>query len=364
MPTSNVRFNRVQRDALEAVRRVASAPLDSIQLRQEVFARTSAALPSDMSALATTDPEFGIFAHGVTFDYPGEMLDRYYRHVYPMEAATRFIDLARGEICSSEAGPIERDYMRDGGVGAKLRVAFAEQGRIWGGWCIARRAGAESFTAEEQELAMRIAPIVAMGLRRAALLEAADTAGEDDAPEPTAPGVAVYDARGSLVLRDARAARYLCDLHDIGHQSDLPVPVAGALTQLRWRLRAPLAELDRRIDAGVRVRGASGRWYSVHASAAEATADAGQSVVVLTPLVGGERANVLAHLYGLTPREREVISLIARGESGKRIAALLGLSAHTVQAHIDNACAKMGVRGRRELVARLFVDSAAQRMAS
>ena len=115
-----------------------------------------------------------------------------------------------------------------------------------------------------------------------------------------------------------------------------------------------------------RVRGESGRWYTVHASAAESAdvRQAGHVVVVLTPLGGGERANVLAQLYGLTPREREIVGRVARGESGKQIAAALGLSAHTVQAHIDNACAKIGARGRREMVARLFIDSVTARMAS
>ena len=69
-----------------------------------------------------------------------------------------------------------------------------------------------------------------------------------------------------------------------------------------------------------------------------------------------ERGGILARLYGLSPRERDVLARVVRGESTKQIAAALGLSAYTVQDHVDSACIKVGVRGRRALVAKLFFD--------
>jgi DNA-binding CsgD family transcriptional regulator len=365
------RLTRVQRDAYEAVRRACAAPLDSVRLREEIATRTAAALPWDFAALGTCDPETGLMAHGVIWNYPGDLLNLYYRCVYPQEGAIGFFDLARsGRLASTESGPIEREMLVGSGVREKLRVAITDQGRLWGTWCFGRETGRAGFSAEEEGFARTLAPIIAHGLRRAALLEAAEEANraEDDVLS-TAPGVAVYDAQNRLIIRDARAARYMCDLDDARQQSEMPTPVSSALTQLTWRLRSVDAAPGSPApdDAmGVRMRGRSGRWYAVHASAAEgdSLACAGHRVVVLTPLGGGERASILARLYGLSPREREVVVRIARGDSGKQIAAALGLSAHTVQAHIDNACTKIGARGRRELVARLFVDAAAARMAS
>jgi DNA-binding CsgD family transcriptional regulator len=367
------RLTRTQRDAFDAVRRACLAPLDSIRLREEIVTRTAAALPWDFAALGTCDPETGLMAHGVIWNYPGDLLDLYYRYVYPQEGAIGFLDLARsGRLVSTQAGPIEREMLAGSGVTEKLRVAIADQGRIWGAWCLGRETSRAGFSDDEESFARALAPMIAHGLRRAALLEAAEEANRaDDDVVSTAPGVAVYDARNRLVMRDARAARYMCDLADARQRSEMPTPVASALTQLTWRLRATDGTTAGTTvgadDAmGVRMRGCSGRWYAVHASAAEHddARCAAQSVVVLTPLGGGERASILARLYGLSPREREVVVRIARGDSGKQIAAALGLSAHTVQAHIDNACAKIGVLGRRELVARLFVDAAAARMAS
>ncbi len=51
---------------------------------------------------------------------------------------------------------------------------------------------------------------------------------------------------------------------------------------------------------------------------------------------------------GLTPRELAVLRLLARGMSNKAIAAELGLSARTVNFHLDNLYSKLGVASRTE----------------
>jgi two-component system, NarL family, response regulator LiaR len=50
----------------------------------------------------------------------------------------------------------------------------------------------------------------------------------------------------------------------------------------------------------------------------------------------------------LTPREREVLELIARGFPNKRIASELGLSEKTVKAHVGHVLAKLGVDDRTQ----------------
>lgn len=51
----------------------------------------------------------------------------------------------------------------------------------------------------------------------------------------------------------------------------------------------------------------------------------------------------------LTPREEEVVKLIAEGHSSKEIAALLTISLKTVERHRANVLAKLGMRDRTEL---------------
>ena len=53
----------------------------------------------------------------------------------------------------------------------------------------------------------------------------------------------------------------------------------------------------------------------------------------------------------LTPREVEVLRMIADGESNKRIAWRLGISEHTVKFHVASILAKMDASTRAEAVA-------------
>jgi NarL family two-component system response regulator LiaR len=50
----------------------------------------------------------------------------------------------------------------------------------------------------------------------------------------------------------------------------------------------------------------------------------------------------------LTPREREVLELIGRGLSNKRIALELGVSEKTVKTHVGHVLAKLGVSDRTQ----------------
>lgn len=55
---------------------------------------------------------------------------------------------------------------------------------------------------------------------------------------------------------------------------------------------------------------------------------------------------------GLTPREQEVLALLAAGASNKVIARRLGLSFHTAKAHVAAVLHKLGAGSRADAVAR------------
>jgi DNA-binding NarL/FixJ family response regulator len=52
----------------------------------------------------------------------------------------------------------------------------------------------------------------------------------------------------------------------------------------------------------------------------------------------------------LTPREREVLSLLAEGLGNKAIAARLGISDHTAKFHVNAILGKLGAGGRAEAI--------------
>jgi len=70
---------------------------------------------------------------------------------------------------------------------------------------------------------------------------------------------------------------------------------------------------------------------------------------VLDAFRAGEPLGGDAELDNLTPREREVLQLIARGYRYKEIAARLNLSIKTVEAHVSSVLRKLQLSSRHEL---------------
>lgn len=65
-----------------------------------------------------------------------------------------------------------------------------------------------------------------------------------------------------------------------------------------------------------------------------------------------------ARRVGLSPRELEIVRLVAKGEVNKTIAAVLEISPWTVATHLRRIYAKLGVTSRAAMVARIFELSA------
>jgi DNA-binding NarL/FixJ family response regulator len=70
---------------------------------------------------------------------------------------------------------------------------------------------------------------------------------------------------------------------------------------------------------------------------------------VLDAFKSGDRVGDDEELDQLTPREREVLQLIARGYRYKEIAARLHLSVKTVEAHVSSVLRKLQLSSRHEL---------------
>ena len=69
----------------------------------------------------------------------------------------------------------------------------------------------------------------------------------------------------------------------------------------------------------------------------------------------GERTRIRERLDSLTPREREVLNLVASGKANKAMAAELGLSQRTVEIHRARVMEKMGASSVAQLV-RMVLD--------
>lgn len=360
-----------EQEVFQSVKRTCYAGLDSVALRTEVARRIARALPMEAHAFSTTDPDTGLLTHSVAEGMTFDLVRTYLCTFYPDEEAMKTLDLARsGAVVSTENSDAYWAMVAEAGVEHELHTVFCADGALWGSWCMMREFGAPGFSEREKALMRRIAPHVARGLKVAALIDAT-AARPDPLQTPdgettgvSAPGVIVLDAHARIALRTSAAEAQLGDLADRGmERSDLPFALASVFVRLREQHARSVMQEGSSLSAELHVRGRSGCWYTLRASLAEPNAS-GESttVVVIEPASGRETAPILARLYGLSPREREVVALVAYGESTKRIAARLGVSVHTAQEHLDRACEKVGARGRKALLAKLFFDGYAPRL--
>lgn len=174
-----------------------------------------------------------------------------------------------------------------------------------------------------------------------------------------------------LAAGDLEAARGACDeLEELAERFGSPMLVGtaahargalaladgdpwAALPPLRracgvWReLGAPYEEARARVLVGVACRGLgdedAGRLELDAARAAFVELGAASDLAAVASLV---RQAAPGEVHGLTPRELQVLRLVAAGETNKAIAAGLVLSERTVDRHVSNILSKLRVPSR------------------
>lgn len=79
-------------------------------------------------------------------------------------------------------------------------------------------------------------------------------------------------------------------------------------------------------------------------------------LVFIRPATGTARTHAAAARWGLSPRERQVLVLVASGLSNKQIAARERIAEVTVENHLTRVFRKAGVESRTALLASLLRD--------
>ena len=169
---------------------------------------------------------------------------------------------------------------------------------------------------------------------------------------PFVPGVAALRAAPDVVVVDLE--------RDDGHGLGALVEVCEAVRDVR--VIAATTERDPELGSAIVTAGASGLLPSwgdpAEMEDAIRRAVAGELVLPddhLSSLVDRLRAvrarvTGAANLESLTARELEVLRLLSDGRSTVEIAALLGISPMTVQSHVKNVLAKLGVHSKVEAI--------------
>jgi DNA-binding CsgD family transcriptional regulator len=281
---------------------------------------------------------------------------RFARYEYSVPDVNKFGYLARRRRPSGALGiatggmPAQsarfRDLLAPLGIGDELRVSFVVQGQCWGAASLYRDAGAEPFTDDDADRIAELSEVLAEGVRRSLLLRA---------PQPEAvaggPGVVLIDDLGAVRSVSPAARRMLADAVDVGAGPRDRLP--AAVFAVAARARAVALDGDDGL-ARVSVPTTTGRWLVLHGT--RLAGDEALTAVIVDTARAAELAPIIVSSYRLTEREREVTELVIRGRSTAEVAQRLHLSPLTVQDHLKSVFAKTGVRTRRELVARIFVD--------
>jgi DNA-binding CsgD family transcriptional regulator len=156
-------------------------------------------------------------------------------------------------------------------------------------------------------------------------------------------GLLVAAAKGS---GDVDLGAALTDLRDDAHRQGLLLD--ALLTELDM---GRLLSANDRPAAAAAFRAAAERADVAGATTMRKLADQGLRALGERPWKRGPAAGADDGLAALSDREREVADLVASGATNPEIAARLFLSRKTVEHHVSNALAKLGLHSRTELAA-------------
>ena len=153
-------------------------------------------------------------------------------------------------------------------------------------------------------------------------------------------GLEGFAALAAAEHRPDRAVQLVAAAATLREAAKLP-PLSGARTEQYLAAARDLGE------PAIQRLWAAGSGLTA-ASAVALALDRGRAVPRPGVAAAGDAAALPA---GLTPREREIVALIAKGRSNKAIARELFISPATVARHVSNILAKLGFSSRSEVAA-------------
>ncbi|MEV6325425.1 helix-turn-helix transcriptional regulator [Nocardia sp. NPDC051787] len=337
---------------------IAAAP-DAASLFAVMSGRLRRVAPFDAAVWVATDPINGLTAAPVRIEnlqqggcgiyWESEFLAdavNPFRHLTKSLVPVAGLREATGDRPLSS--PLYRDFMRPRGFDDELRAVFRVDGRPWGQLSLFRERGRAPFRAEEMAVVGSLSSPMAQRLRSYA------QSMEPPRRSSDTPGMLLFDRAGNLTSINDEARHFLADMPPGPRAAtpsgiDLPLPVWIRSTAGRARETGG--------NARIRMRALAGGWLVCHASCLRGADDVEEmTAMTIGPAPVSDIATLVIAAYELTPREREVTELIARGLSTTEIASRLFLSPHTVRDHVKSIFEKVAVASRGELVAKLYTE--------
>ncbi len=363
------RLSRAQDEARRRVNDLAAGNLPPEALASRLLAALRGAIPSDGCRLLGIDPATLLVNRTLAASAGDDWARRaWLRDAYLASGPLTYIDFPdlmragltavalhdRQEACwgypPRHFGRVSaRDHHHafhenQAPAGGSLLVSIPAEGRWVAALQIYRRDPGGPFRRGDVAFLRLVAPAIGQGLRAALARERAAV----DAP------AAAADASGVVVLGPDRRVRFSTPageawcalLRDAARDGHGPLPTAVWAVAARLRAGA---------GAGARALIAPSPAGPLRIEASPGGAD-GSVAIVLTPERPPAPPAIPAE-WPLTPAERQVVALLARGLGNRQIADALTVSENTVQTHLRHAYEKLGVGGRTQLMARFFRET-------
>lgn len=165
------------------------------------------------------------------------------------------------------------------------------------------------------------------------------------------------DGEAALAWLAAAEAGRMPDLviTDIGMRGMGGIALAGALHDRYPELAVLIVSMHDNLEYVRQAIRAGARGYVLKDAPADELLAAIHAVLVgrvfySARIARGMAEQAVSPLDALTPRERDILHGIGRGQANKDIAVQLGVSVRTVETHRLNLKRKLGIEGRAELV--------------
>ncbi|MEX2599768.1 MAG: LuxR C-terminal-related transcriptional regulator [Dehalococcoidia bacterium] len=327
----------------------ASAP-DHIDAQGEALNVLRDVISFDVGVFSTVDPATILWT-GCVLCGTGRDADReafMFENEYRQDDLHKVSELVRGPerarrlsavpLSVREQSP-RYQAIRGLGAGDELRCVLMDGGNCWGSIELYRWVDAGPFTDAEVRTAALLSGTLARLVRLGLLRLAASL--PEVVEEP--PGIVVLDGNGGIEAMSLAGQRRIEE-----------ISVGDALPPSIRALALRLGSEDGHATSMIVPR-TSGGWLRLHATRL-LSASGHKTSIVLEPVKPAVLPTTIAQVYGFTPRESEVIRLMARGLSAKEIGAELRISPFTVNDHAKAVFQKAGVQSRQQLIATLFFD--------
>ena len=344
---------------------VAGQPLDSVALRGAVLDILTEVVDFDAYVWVLTDPVTTVGAAPLAnvpglplSELPALIRAKYATHVNRWTAliqATSPVGLLSSVAdddlghCSVWCEMLSRHGIRD-----VASTVFADQFGCWGFLDLWRDGHSVPFDGPAAELLAAVAPTVTTALRECqarTFVEAATPHRHD-----VGPVVLTLDDDLRITSRTAASQNWLDVLLPAG-------PGSHAVPASVYNVAAQLLAIEDGVDdhpASTRTHLSDGFWLTLRAARIAdvephpiPTAPAAPGIVAtIEETSAAERLELFGRAFALTPREYELVGLLATGADTRAMARQMALSEHTVQDHLKSIFTKTGARDRVTVLAR------------